>query len=274
MESSVLEVAAASEWRWRTRTPTVESWQALSAAIELEPGIRNWPWETLRGRWEAGQAAVAVEGARIISYTSVVPLWRHDDVMRLPPHKREWLGCHADVRLYGSQTGWTAPAWRGRGVSTALRGPLYGSLHAPRDLLLSTTDGKGAGSLLRRFGWRPLAWTTHPYIGSVAGVPRGSLLPPGLSSWPVPDRFDVYDGPPELPRDHPWDRYCHLWVSDLATAQSLDRRIDESCAGDLAAWRASVLEVLASAARAGLPWPVYVFPRGGLSGRHDAARGG
>ncbi len=236
---------------WLVRAVTGPMWAELAAQMACESHVLPYPAATLAQRAERGYAAAAVAEGRIVSHIALVPL-----VCRAswPGALHSWAGLCAAAGLgaaqlpaldvYDCASSWTAPAWRGKGISAALHRRLLGHWLADGSLGISATAG-AASPRLGQLGWQILAWSAAPFVSSLTGIPRAGFedcLPAG---WQPPGSLARYDGPPLDPcaPGHAWSQFCYFWVSDPALALRLDGELADLCRRDLCRWQRAILEV-------------------------------
>jgi hypothetical protein len=226
---------------------TEAMWAELTARMAGEPGILPFPAATLAQRAEAGYAAVAVWQDQIVSHVALVPLGS-----RGAPHP--WAGYCTSAGLnaarlpsldvYDCASSWTAPAWRGKGISMALHTPLLQHWLAEGSLGLSATAGVKSRRL-QQFGWQIVGWSATAFVSSLTSIPLAGFEDCLPVAWQPPAGLARYEGPPLDPSDpaHTWSGFCYFWVSDPALARLLDGQLAEMCGGNLYRWRRAVIDV-------------------------------
>jgi hypothetical protein len=230
---------------------TQPMWAELAGQMAGEPALLPFLAATLAARAEAGYAAVALRQSHIVSHVALVPLG-----CRAGSHAaaHTWTGLLAAAGLGAAQLpsfdvydcagSWTAPAWRGKGVSMALHSPLLAHWLAGGSLGVSGTSGT-TSRRLAQLGWQILGWSAAPFVSSLIGIPLAGFEDCVDVAWQPPAGRARYDGPPINPSDlsHAWSQYCYFWVSSAALARRLDGQLAELCRGDLQCWRRAILEV-------------------------------
>jgi hypothetical protein len=212
-------------------------WQNLALNVAKEVSLTSYPPQVLAERWEQGRAAIAFWRGEIVSYISVVPIFIAPTRLKLA----EIMGLHPEqfpnIDINESATGWTQPAWRRRGLSFQLRQRLLGRFGQTNRLYVTIAVGLGAAPVVTRLGWQLVPWGEVTYVSSMVGLPQadvadkikiGRRLPPGMK---------LYRGAAALNENHPWEQFCHFWVSDLALASQLNLHLATLLEQDLRRWR-------------------------------------
>ncbi len=186
-------------------------WDELKVAIAADsPLLARFPAEELRKRWLEGMAIIGVDLTRIVAYTSLVQV-----PLDLPD---------TETRVYEASSGWTLPGWRRRGFQVRMRRELYKD--KGNALMISFCVGIGASFVLRQLGWQLYSWPDHLGVSDFIGKVEGGFLHHRLG-----DAINLGGRKPFRMTDpidldkHDWNRYLHLWVSDVAKAAALRERI-------------------------------------------------
>ncbi len=226
-------------------------WAELAAQMACEPGLLPYPAAILAQRAEEGYAAAAVARGQVVSHVALVPLGCRAG---RPGALHTWAGlCAAAglgaaylpaVDVYDCAGSWTAPAWRGKGVSMALHRVLLARWLAEGSLGISATAG-ATSPRLGQLGWQILAWSAAPFVSSLTGIPRAGFEDCPATDWQPPGGLALYEGPPLDPREpaHAWRQFCYFWVSDPALARRLDGELADLCRRNLCRWRRTIVEV-------------------------------
>lgn len=223
-------------------------WERLSCDIAAEPTLMPSPASLLASRCRHGFAAAVIHRGRVLSYIALVP------IVHRGAGAPSWQALAEGIDLRGAPlpetsifsftNSWTAPGWRGRGISLALRPPLVGRYLAGGALGILDMDGL-ASPVPARLGWQIIAWDRVPFLGSLVSLPASEFPDQAAPAWTSPLGLRRYQGP-HVPLDdtgHPWKHYFYFWASDVVLAEGLEREIDALFGGDLHRWRSAVAAV-------------------------------
>ncbi len=225
-------------------------WAELARELACQSSLIACSAEMLARRYEAGYAAVAVWKGQIVSHVAMVPLGCRETAFGAA---HSWATLFAangrmerlpSLDAYESASGWTAPAWRRKGISLALRRLLLAHYVDDGNLAVGGTAG-GALPVLARFGWHVLGWSTTPFVSSLIGMPVAGFEDRAALGRPAPVGLTRYEGPSFSADDPAVARsgFAYFIVSDLRLARHLDRELAEICRGDLHCWRLAILDV-------------------------------
>ncbi len=226
------------------------AWQKMAANIAYEESLTSYPADALSNRWQEGRAAVAIKDNEIVSYISLILVFSQATRLELSKQIGVAPDCMPNTDLYESATGWTHPAWRRKGISLQLRRQLLKRFNDPNCLYITIAVGLAASPVVARLGWRLVSWGEIACVSSLVGLPRtsaagkisrtGRQLPPGMK---------LYAGKhitPDRQTTHPWQHFCHFWVSNLPLAVDLNRQLSGLVNQDLNRWRQAVVAVVAN----------------------------
>lgn len=233
------------------------AWDEFADCVAGEPTLVAYPASVFRARWEQGCAAVALDDGHIVAYTSLMPAFDAALRGRLAAAGYPGAALLPEVDLYEFVSGWTHPGWRRRDVSLALRRELLECFSAPNVLCTSVALGLGASPVLTRLGWAIVPWSQIPFASSLLAVPLAGYEEVLDKAWLMPERQQVYNGPPlvyEPGSTHPWKDFHHFWVARLALALSLEEQLCIAADGDLRGWRDALVRMHIAA-----PSPCWVF---------------
>ncbi len=232
-------------------------WEAFAAAVAKETTVVGYPAAAFAARWRAGFTAIALAEGMIVSHISFVPV--------LHGRTRQQLSMSLAVSLpqvdvYEGTTAWTHPNWRGKGVYQQLRKALIDRFNVDAHLLVGVTVGLGASPVLAKFNSRILAWREIPYLSSLIAVPQNGFEAHSEHVWHIPPTTRLYQGPPmtfERRTDHDWDHFSHFWVANVPLAHALETDLQATFGGDLARWRAAIVDVFTAESNAA--WKLTFF---------------
>jgi len=223
--------------------PAPAQWTQLAADIGREASLTAYTAQQLAHRWEQGCAVLAAYDGRIVSYTSLVPVFNADSRARLS----QLLNLPADqlpaVNVYEFASGWTHPDFRRRGISLQLRRCLLARFDRPDILQVSISIGLGASPVLERMGWQIIGWQQIAWVSSLIGLPAAAAGANINRGWQPPAELKQYNGAPIIPsqtKTHPWSRYCHFWVSNPALARDTDKQLQQLLHRDLLRWQTAL----------------------------------
>lgn len=225
-------------------------WERLVEDFTHEPTLFPPTAGLLARRVQKGYAAAAVFEDRIICYIALVPIVHSEGCA--PAWETLTASYHLESsdlpesNIYTSTSSWTAPEWRGRGINHSIRQPLFSRyLNAPH-LGLSGMYGL-ASPLLAKIGWRIIGWDHVPFLSSLVGIPAHEFPVQSGKLWGPTHKVLQYQGPHiELESTgHPWEKYLHLWVSDVKIAEELNRQLETLVSRDLHRWRSVIVDVYA-----------------------------
>ncbi len=218
-------------------------WAQLAADISREASLTAYSAEMLSHRWQQGYAAIAVCREKIVSYTSLVPVFNADT----RTHLEQLLNLPADqlppIDMYEFASGWTHVDYRRKGISLQLRRHLLTRFDRPDILQVSISIGLGASPVLERMGWQIMGWQHIAYVSSLIGLPAAAASDHLDHGWQPPARLKQYNGDhivPSQAKTHPWNDYCHFWVSNPALAHQTDAKLQRLLQGNLACWHNAV----------------------------------
>jgi hypothetical protein len=222
-------------------TPTlpVSAWQEFAHTIAHEKSLTPFSAEVLAERWQRGYSAVVVEKGRILAHASCLPIYFDASRARLAVQAGVKPIALPQVDVYETLTGWTDPSLRGQRIGFQLQHHLMQRFIGPNCLAVGVTVGLGAGLILARLGWQVLGWQRAAYLSGLLADADANCCDGQIRGW-HPQGVIPYDGDPVSPLpdgDHPWQAFCHLWVSDMQMASTLDRRFGALVA-DLCRWQA------------------------------------
>jgi hypothetical protein len=222
------------------------SWQELAQRVAAEPHLRRCSPQALANRWKDGLASIALRDGHIVSYTSLVPILDAATWPRLAAAFGSNLTHGCPIAVYGASTGWTVPELRKQDVSLSLRVPLLARLSASESLVISIAVGFGASAVLEKLGWQMLPWSRIPYLSSLDTL-KVSEFSQGLETvWRVPEGMAPYEGP-HIPaagfQHHVWDKYYHLWLSNVEMAINTNSWLEHALDGNLQHWRRAIANV-------------------------------
>jgi hypothetical protein len=237
------------------------AWQQLAERIAQEKCLTPYPAAVLARRWKQGQALAAVKEGEIVGYTSFEPVYDEAARERLSQALKLEAQCLPNIVMVEFTSGWTHPAWRRKQISLQLRRRLLQAFDAPNYLPVGITIGLGASPILARLGWQIVAWPDIAFASSLLAVPSSSIATADQeATWPLPEGVALYQGPPIVfgsEVDHPWQNFCHFWVSKLALMIEMNRQLADLLAGDLIRWRRAVVEAARPLNQLG--WKLIVF---------------
>lgn len=235
-------------------------WDQLARDIAAEPTLMASPVSVLASRCLAGFGAAVIHQGRVLSYRALVPIVHRG----AGAPSWEILTRGLDLRgaslpetcVYCFTNSWTAPEWRGRGISLALRPSLVDRFLASGNLGILDMDGL-ASRLPGQMGWQIMAWDRVPFLSSLVSLPASEFPDQAAATANLASPLGLrrYQGPHIQINDpaHPWQEYLHLWVSDVALAEKLDRQLHALFAGDLHRWRSTIVAVYAAP---GILWQI------------------
>lgn len=218
-------------------------WAQLAADIGREASLTAYSAEQLAFRWEQGCAAVAVCRELIVSYTSLVPVFDTDTRADLSQRLGLPVAQLPPVDIYEFASGWTHLDFRRRGISLHLRRHLLARFDHPDILQVSISIGLGASPVLERMGWQIIGWEQIAWVSSLIGLPAAAAGDHLDHGWQPPAELKRYNGEhivPSQAKTHPWDRYCHFWVSNPALARHTDDQLQQLLHGDLTRWHTAL----------------------------------
>ena len=150
-------------------------WEDLAAQIARERRLIPCPASILTQRCGEGYAATVVCDGRIVHYGSFVPIVGHaagtNTWAALTAALGENPAALPRTDVFELATGWTAPAWRGKGINQTLRGQLID--HYLHGDALGISGMAGVSSPVHaRMGWQILAWDAGPFCHQPDRYPR------------------------------------------------------------------------------------------------------
>jgi hypothetical protein len=119
-------------------------------------------------------------------------------------------------------------------------------------LFSAVAIGLAGSPLIVKFGWRIMGWSTAPFMTSLIGIPVSGYEDRVRTRWWPPPDVVRYQGPhisPGQDGGHDWDRFGHLWVSDIGVAKDLDEQINTLLDGNLDRWRHASITVFGGTRR-------------------------
>lgn len=223
-----------------------EMWQEFASYTIEESGLRPTPPSVLAERWRRGYAGIVIKDNRIISYTSLTEIFcqanrsNFSDALGVDPARLPIID------VYKLTTAWTRPAWRRRGIHLQLTPALQRRFGGSKCLYFAVAIGLAGSPMIEKLGWRIVAWSEIAYTSSLIGVPIAGFEDLIEVRWWPPPEIARYEGPHISPYEnstHGWDRFCHLWVSNVALATEMNNQLSTLVNGDLRRWRQACIAV-------------------------------
>ena len=241
----------------------VAMWEHLAAEIGADDNLVPCSPALLSTRWHKGYAAITLHDGAIISYVALAPIVRaagdaHSWAMLAAGLDMEGLLLPAGD-IYALTNSWTAPAWRGRGLSLPLRPPLIERHLGPGNLGIADMFGLSS-PLSHRLGWQMVAWDRVPFISSCVSMDPREFPEQSGDVWHAPPGTRRYQGPHLLigTAGHALDRYVYFWASDPNLVGKLESQVCALFRGNLRRWRSVLVNAFAGPERLwSLPFEIY-----------------
>jgi hypothetical protein len=225
-----------------TRDISDAQWFNLASAISKEKVLFQTPAHVLKQRWIHGEAAIAINDEKIISYIGSSQLLSAEAITILEASGISWSASF-DVDVWELATGWTDWHWRKNRISQTLRRQLL--IHFPHPgpiVWFSTAVGMGGGKALARLGWTQIGWKYFPYINSLVGfyfehgfyISRMSRQE-FLSSDKTPYMGSFLSA--LIKTNYAWEKHYHLWIKDYSLTNAVDEEIRLLLNNDLHYWQ-------------------------------------
>lgn len=210
-----------------------------------EPTLLNWEEDSLRERWEDGQAAVALFDGEIISYISILPTFDEEKRDKLSRIFSLSFNDFVPINLYELATGWTKKQWRLKGINKALMKELIESINEDKRNVIGLCKGMTASPLLIKLGFQIIPWSKTHYTTSLTGWFTNNKFYKIRYGYVDTRGKKPYEGKNLTTKDiptHDWDNYYHLWINNPKLAFQIDNNIKELGIG-LVEWRKALQQI-------------------------------